>query len=892
MERIPLGGQWQADLGSGFVDAPVPGCWEQLGGSKRFTGPVTYRRGFDCPAVPRGHRVSLLFGAVSYACSISVNGRQAGSHEGMWDSFRLDVTDLVRAGVANEIRLSVEKPGYAEPDRFPLRAVLSGFVPDVICTFGGIWGDVELEIGPPVSARNVRMRCRGDEAELFVETVNDGPTAAAAELSVRLSRSGRASWADQRSLRPLPGASEVRFSVPLEGIARWSLEEPALYDLEVSAAAGPGVSTLRRRVGFREVRAEGERILLNGEAIYLRGALHWGYYPDRILPRPSPEEIRAELTALRGLGFNAVKHCLWVPRREYYELCDELGMLAWLELPLWLPRMSPRLEGRMAEEYPRIVRQVAAHPSLLLYSLGCELNADVAGAILEKLAAQVRELSGGALVRDNSGSGECYGGLSVDYSDFYDYHFYADPHILEPLMETFTPRWRPRRPWLFGEYADADTWRETPRGREAPWWASPDADANPISVLKPDFRLHLQAQRLAAPGMAGRPAALLDAASREHALLHRKLSLEETRAFGEPCGYNITAIRDVPIATSGIFDDAGKSKFQPAELLPFNADLVLAPRWDLSREWIKGDRVKEPDRFNARAGDEWAMRVVASNFGPRLGSGRWSWKLAEPDGTVVGSGSGALDAPLDRGSTRELCRMSSRLPVSSLPRRFVASVELTHERGKVTNSWPLFVWPGPGEDERLAGRVSFHDPLGILEPLRGPLGAAEVGGGSAPRLAGGKVPVIAATVFDDALRAHVSRGGRALVVQRGRGAFAHESVGFWREGFALFEDHPVARAVPAGAFRELAFYSMATDTALSWIVPAGEVGAVRPVMTRIDAREFTAQHYVVELSLGAGTVVVTTLRLEGGMGKQPVGIGASSAARFLVQRILLHLLES
>jgi len=889
-KAISLDGGWQADLGAGFKDVPVPGCWEQLGGSKRFAGPVVYRREVVFPAARDGERIELSFGAVSYACELFVNGRSAGAHEGMWDSFAFDVTGHVRPGEPNELRLVVEKPGYSTNDRFPLRDVLSGFIPDVQCTFGGIWGRVELRRGPAAHpGENVSVRCRGGTAELVVEIANDSAAPVSADVEVRLSRAGREVFAGRHAVRPGPGITMLSDRFPLDGVDRWRLEDPALHDLDVIVRSEAGEDALHRRVGIREIRADGQRILLNGEPVYLRGALHWGYFPDRIAPLPTASEIRRELGELRGLGFNAVKHCLWVPRDEYYALCDEMGFLAWLEMPLWLPRMTPALEARMAREYPRIVAQVAHHACIVAYSLGCELGADVAGPILERLSREVREMTGGALVRDNSGSGECYGGLAVDYSDFYDYHFYAEPHILESLLETFTPAWRPTRPWLFGEYADADTWRVVPTGKEAPWWSSPDPDVNPVSSLKPDFRLHLQPGRLAAPGIAGRSRDLA-AASREHALLHRKLSIESTRAFPQTGGYNITAIRDVPISTSGIFDDAGRSKFEPVETRPFNADLVLVPRWDLSRVWIRGDRVREADRFSAQAGDEWAMRIVASNFGPRIPAGRWSWSLADAGGGTIASATGELGFPLERGETRELCRMAALIPHGSAAVRLAASVSLIHAAGRVENEWPIFAWPdAPARFP--PGAVALLDPLGILEPMRGLFDAVDYDAVDLEDVAG-RAAVVAATSFDEPLRRHVSRGGRALIVQRGRGAFAHESVGFWREGFAVFEDHPVAAAVPAGLFRELALYGVATDTALGWITPGGEVRAVRPVISRLDARESIAQHYMVELSFGEGKLIVTTLRLEGGMGKQPSGLAGNSAARFLLERALRHLLQA
>jgi hypothetical protein len=898
-----LNGEWQVDAGCVILPVPVPGCVEAHRVSKRSAAPTTWRRTFTAPSVPSGRRLLLRFDAVSYHATVHVNGREIGTHEGMWDSFWFDITGSVVTGAANEIRVVIEKPGYNASDRFPLRDVLSGFIPDVACTFGGIWGDVDLVDAPGLFPEHaaVAADCAAGTAAVTISVAgvpgtgasgtsgaSGAPRAAAAELSLRLSRNGREVFSARRVLGAGDAAQDVEFTVPLSGFALWSPEDPALYDLEAVVHTACGDAALRRRVGFREIRAAGPRLLLNNEPIYLRGALHWGHYPDRIVPRPTPEEIRSELAELKARGFNAVKHCLWVPRGDYYDACDAMGILSWLELPLWLPRFTPELDARMRREYPRIVASLVSHPSIVAWSLGCELGENVGSGVLDVLARDVRHRTRGALVCDNSGSGECYGGLAEDFSDFSDYHFYADDQNLEPLMDVFTPGWKPSRPWLFGEYADADTWRVVPPGAAAPWWAPSDPESNPISELKPDFRLHLQHERLAGPGMAGRPDPAdprgpVAAAAHDHALLHRKLTMESTRAFPEISGYNVTAIRDVPIATSGLFDDSMRSKFSPAELLPFNDDLVLVPRWDLARAWINGDRIREPDRYNQQECTAFSLRVVASNYRPSITEGRWSWTIEDETGAVLFRGAGVLERPLARGETRQVARIAALLPAADRRgRRLEVTAELVHSGGTVGNSWPLFVWPA-SPTASLRGRVSIVDPRGILAPLRERYGADA----AQPRAGA----LVAATTFDDTLAGYVKEGGRALLVQRGEGAFAQAPVAFWREGFAIFEDHPVATAIPSGPFRELAFHGMATDTALTWIEPGGPVSAVRPIFSRIDAREFTARHYAVELAYGKGRLVVTTLRVEGGMGRQPGGLAGNSAALYVIDRILSHLQE-
>ena len=78
-----------------------------------------------------------------------------------------------------------------------------------------------------------------------------------------------------------------------------------------------------------------------------------------------------------------------------------------------------------------------------------------------------------------------------------------------------------------------------------------------------------------------------------------RTTLEETRAFEEISGYNITSIRDVPIATSGIFDDFMEPKFDRKLFCSFNSDVMLIPAWDLGRTWIGAEDVyKRQGRYS------------------------------------------------------------------------------------------------------------------------------------------------------------------------------------------------------------------------------------------------------------------------------------------------------
>jgi hypothetical protein len=86
----------------------------------------------------------LEFGAVSYACWVAINGVFVGEHQGLWTPFSCDLTAAIHPGQLNLIEVEVYKPSHLPGARYPFRKCLTGFIPDVATTFGGLWQEVSL----------------------------------------------------------------------------------------------------------------------------------------------------------------------------------------------------------------------------------------------------------------------------------------------------------------------------------------------------------------------------------------------------------------------------------------------------------------------------------------------------------------------------------------------------------------------------------------------------------------------------------------------------------------------------------------------------------------------------------------------------------------------------
>ncbi len=177
------------------------------------------------------------------------------------------------------------------------------------------------------------------------------------------SNCGEASLAPRRSLRVRP----------------WSAETPTLYTLVVELLDTDGrvVESVAQRIGFRDVRVTGRRLLVNGRAVEVRGVNRHEFHQESCKYVP-PETDELDVRLIKRFNFNAVRCCHYPDETRWYDLCDEYGIYlvdeadieshanyatlahdnAWLQT--WMERGS------------RMVMRDKNHPSVVFWSLGNE----------------------------------------------------------------------------------------------------------------------------------------------------------------------------------------------------------------------------------------------------------------------------------------------------------------------------------------------------------------------------------------------------------------------------------------------------------------------------------------------------------------------------------------
>lgn len=858
--RLVDGGTWQP--------VPVPGSWEQTGIAKDHAGPVEYRTSIDIPADLGARRAILRFGAVSYACEISIDSIQVGSHIGLWDPFEVDLTDAVRPGHSAELTVRVEKPASLAggpdappvPGNYPTRQTLAGFLPYVWGHIhGGIWQPVELVICDPPGLASLDINGSAD-GHVTGSIKLTGPRG----VDLQISDTDGTIVATHRC----EGTGRIDFGLQIPEPRPWSPASPHLYSLTAKTDTG---QTRTQRFGLRTFAANGSQLVLNDRPIYPRMILSWGWYPDRLHPDPGAEQVRADLTKLRSLGFNGVKLCLWYPPQYYFDLADELGMLLWLELPMWLPHPTEHFRQQLFSESERLLRLAALHPSLILVTLGCELSSAVGADVLGPLYDLAKRVAPNTLVRDNSGSGEAYGGLLDEFADFDDHHLYCEPAYIKPTMDHFSPRWRQARPWLFGEFCDYDTYRDlrTFELGEQPWWGSTDPDINPQGA-RWQYDVPFQAHRLRGNGFWSRGDELTEISRRE-ALLHRKVTLEAVRLRPDTSGYVITGERDTPISTAGLWDDAGDLKFDIDDFAAFNNDLTLCLDWDRRRTWVSGgDRPAPWDTWSYISGSVVRPHVVLAHHGPTSGVVDIDWDVAFSGSAPFATG--RLQGHADAGALTGLGVAQFHAPPVDRPRRALLSVRAECAGVTTQNTWPVWVLPDNGWTN--AGPVAFADSREVLgNPESLGVSMATIGDATA---------VLVATEGTTAVENHVAAGGNAILLidtPNPTLPLATEPLPFWRECVNVIEPHDAWGDFPHEGWTDLQFAGMAPDLA---VVRSEPDPAVRPILTRVDTRTGIAHDYALERQHRQGRLIVSTLRFHGSLGDQPRGLQRNTAAAYLL----------
>ena len=181
-----------------------------------------YHRQFTVPAAWRGRRVRLHFGAVDWACQVSVNGHAVGRHQGGYDTFTFDISDALGWQNAEDISICVTDPTEGDQPRGKQSRKPEGIF---YTACSGIWQTVWLEPVPDICIDRVKMVPDVDTSALHLwvaaNSFGDGTRVRAVVMS------------GGQEVGSVTGRPNAELVVSLTKPHLWTPTDPFLYDLNL-----------------------------------------------------------------------------------------------------------------------------------------------------------------------------------------------------------------------------------------------------------------------------------------------------------------------------------------------------------------------------------------------------------------------------------------------------------------------------------------------------------------------------------------------------------------------------------------------------------------------------------------------------------------------------------
>ncbi|MCF8246724.1 MAG: hypothetical protein K9J37_17470 [Saprospiraceae bacterium] len=371
---VNLNGLWNLSLlddktgvtekqGQILVPYPVESALSGCGWRVEPTHVMIYTRKFFMPSRWNGKRVLLHFGAVDWQASVFVNGKKVGDHKGGYDPFFFDITDAVKLGEEAVISVHTIDPTNAGGQAVGKQTLTPGGI--YYTPTSGIWQTVWMEPVPTSYIRSYRVEPDADKNRAVVRVETEGYLAGQKVTASVLQNGRPVSTASGKAGAPL--------LIFVKDGHLWTLEDPFLYDLEITieGSNGKDVDMVRGYFGLRKTSVGPDengvtRLMLNNKPIFQLGPLDQGFWPDGLYTAPNEEAMKYDIETLKSLGFNMIrKHVKVEPARWYY-LCDQLGILVWQDMP----NANPRNEEDRTQfkwEMKAMVDNLFNHPSIVMW---------------------------------------------------------------------------------------------------------------------------------------------------------------------------------------------------------------------------------------------------------------------------------------------------------------------------------------------------------------------------------------------------------------------------------------------------------------------------------------------------------------------------------------------
>jgi hypothetical protein len=650
---------------------------------KYYVGPAWYQKEILIPAGMGNRRLRLTLERPHWQTTVWLDDRLIGSQNSLSTAHIFDLGKGVSAG---RHRLSIRVDNGIN-DVNPGQNSHS-ITDHTQGNWNGIVGDMFISTVPDVSVERIRLYpdYKTKTVKVVAQIDNSGSSLVACTLSLQANRLAGHSqplpaltWQQQAA----PGKNTVEriYSLGANAVA-WDEFSPELYAMNISIqSAGSTRYTRRVEFGLREVGVQGTRITINGQPVFLRGAVDCAVFPLTGYP-PTDRASWAEIfETCRSYGLNHIRFHSWCPPEAAFEAADRAGMYLQVECASWANWGTGLGDGLPIDDYirqesERIVDAYGNHPSFVMMAYGNEPGGKNRDRYLAKFVSDWKSSDPRRLYTAGAG----WPVLPEN-----DYDNISDPRIqqweqgLKSIINSAPPQ-------------SAYDWSAIIAKHKAPvvsheigqWCVYPDlAEMKQYTGVMKAKNFEIFSDRLKENGLLSLADSFFLASGKLQALCY-KADIEAALRTPGMAGFHLLGLQDFPgqgTALVGVVNPFWKSKkyITPAAYSQFCNPVTPLARFP---------------KFNFVNNETMVVPVEVANFGrDALLHPSVAWTISDRNGKVMFSG---------RFSQRDISRGNSiSLGMITQPLGSVTNAAKLHLEVNVNgfkNGWDFFVYPAVNPD--------------------------------------------------------------------------------------------------------------------------------------------------------------------------------------------------
>jgi len=386
-----VGENWAKGLNNGHPIA-VSASWnDQFADGRDFLGPAWYQLKFKKPWDWASKKTMIRFGSVNYLSDVWLNGEVVGHHEGGHLPFEYEISDKIKSG-DNLLVVRVDGrllDNHVPPRGRPMNNPQTNFD---FYPFCGIHRPVLLYAIPNEGLRDISVRTSIKDTtgtlDITIETVGLN------NCNVNLSLKGFGS--------EITNTSKIeqniqKTTLEVRNAKFWNTETPNLYDLTIDIIEEDSIiDSYSLKVGIRTIEVKGDKLLLNGKPVYLKG---FGRHEDFPITGRGyvPAVIIKDYSLMDWIGANSFRTSHYPYSEQMMDLADRLGFLVIDEIPAVGLTFSKNVIERQLElcsQYiEELIKRDKNHPSVIMWSLANEPhNSLKSGVFFKTLYDRTKEL--------------------------------------------------------------------------------------------------------------------------------------------------------------------------------------------------------------------------------------------------------------------------------------------------------------------------------------------------------------------------------------------------------------------------------------------------------------------------------------------------------------------